>query len=132
MNEDARHRRGGRPPLPAEDRRSQSVDVRMSPAEASTVTERAARTGMRLREYIRHAALTSRIIAPPDRITMAYAHQLVQLGRTFQRLERLALAGRLVGLPAAEIDSLRRHIEAAAVAVLAPAGAGEDEPRCSP
>lgn len=133
MHEDApQNRRNGRPPLPPEDRRDQAVDVRLSPTEAKSITERAARVGMRLREFIRHAALNTRIVAPPNRITLGYAHHLVQLGETFRRLERLALAGRLVGMPAAEIDALRRHIEAAAVAVLAPAEMDADEPRCSP
>ena len=57
-------------------------------------------------------------LAPPDPVTLAHASRLVQIGRVLARVERLAIAGRFVGLPPQELAELRHLAEAAAVAVL--------------
>ena len=130
---DAPARRLGRPLLPSRRIRSGIVDVRVNEEEATLIHERAAKAGLRVRDFMRRAALGARIAAPPDPVTLSHAARLAQIGRLLARVERMAIAGRIVGVPAAEIAELRRIAEAAAVAVLQSDASEEGEaPSCSP
>lgn len=125
-------RKAGRPPLPDEDRRTEKVDVRATGAEVRTMMGRARAAGLSLRDYVRRAALGAAIVAPVDPVTLSHAARLVEVGRLLARVERLAVAGRIVGLPPADIAELRRLAEAAAVAVLGVADEEGDPVPCSP
>jgi hypothetical protein len=126
-------RKAGRPRIPVEDQRVTKVDVRVTDAEARTLAELARAAGKKLREFIRDAALGVRIVAPVDPVTASHAARLVQIGRTLARVERLALAGRIVGLPPEDIADLRRLAERAAMAVLGVVEEDEgDALPCSP
>ncbi|MEN3239014.1 hypothetical protein PUR29_36875 [Methylobacterium ajmalii] len=130
---DAPARRLGRPLLPSKRIRSGLVDVRVSAEEAEQIQELADKAGLKIRIYMRLAALGTHIAAPPDPVTLDHAARLAQIGRLLARLERLAIAGSIVGLPPQEIADLRRLTEAAAVAVLRPGASEEGEaPSCSP
>ncbi|MBA9071811.1 hypothetical protein FHR71_005597 [Methylobacterium sp. RAS18] len=126
-------RGAGRPRIPVEDQRVAKIDVRVTNAEARTLTELAHAAGKRLREFIRDAALGVRIISPVDPVTTSHAARLVQIGQTLARIERLALAGRIVGLPPEDIADLRRLAEHAAMAVLGVVEESDGDARpCSP
>lgn len=130
---DAPARRLGRPLLPSMRIRSGIVDVRVSEEEAEKIQARADKAGLKVRIYMRLAALGTEIAAPPDPVTLDHAARLTQIGRLLARIERLAIAGTIVGLPPQEIADLRHLAEAAAVAVLRPGASKEGEaPSCSP
>lgn len=120
--------KGGRPRLALEQRRSKTLHLRVTSAEAATVTEQAAQEEIPVPAFLRRTIFGRRIKATPPAASFAYAAGLARLAADLRRLERLALAGRIIGVPVEAIERLHVHLHALGLAALGIEG----EVSCSP
>ena len=114
-----RRGKGGRPPGdPAAVRRA-TIGVRVSAAEYAALRTKAAQMGMSPAQWLRTAALTRRLPAPP--VPAANRAQYVALGRmatNLNQLTRLANAGQLVVIPDRLLKRLTAEVRRLRLALL--------------
>ena len=79
--------KGGRPPLPANRRRSRTVTVSVNAEEWSAIAGRASETGLCVSVYVRKAALGARMSA---RVNASVVRQLGRIGANVNQLARVA------------------------------------------
>jgi hypothetical protein len=97
MTETKARSRGGRPRLPLADVRTPTIGVRVSPAEHAQLCERAAACGMRPAQFLREAALSRRLPAPPaPAVNRDRYVSLARLSANLNQLAKHANAGRQV------------------------------------
>ena len=86
-NATKRYRRGGRPPLPANRRRSRTITVSVHSQEWSTIVGRASEAGLCVSVYVRKAALGARMSA---KVNASVIRQLGRIGANMNQLARVA------------------------------------------
>jgi len=110
-----RTRRGGRPRLPLERRRSVQATVSFSPAEWAAVEERAEAAALSPRAYLRSAALGTPLAGRVDRRALA---QLARAGNLLNQAVRYAHTTQRPADVEGAIISAARAIEDATRALL--------------
>ena len=108
-------RRGGRPRSPAADLRTATIGVRVSAAEYDALRAKAEVMAMTPAQWLREAALTRRLPAPPvAAINRAQYAELGRLAANLNQLTRLAnegqrvtIATELLGRLSSEVSRLR-------------------------
>lgn len=116
--------RRGRKPLPAEMKRTLTIDVRVSPAELEIITEQAARAAMGLTTFIRTAALGIEMETPLPPEAFECASALAAIGEALNRATAEIDAGRPVGIDPQELREVRKLVVDAGLAALGiPGGA---------
>lgn len=111
-------RKGGRPKLSPEAVRSSTLHVRVTSAEEATVLTGADRAGIPLPDFLRRLLLERRIEVAPPREAFAYAADVTRLAADLRRLERLATAGRIVGVDVTAIEQLHARLHQVGLAAL--------------
>jgi hypothetical protein len=101
----ARRRRHGPEPLPANDRRTHCVSVRLNPAELAQLDAKRGRLARG--EWLRAAALHHLPPAPPGPVAVAQWQQLARVGANLNQLAAAINSARLSGAALPDLDAIR-------------------------
>lgn len=82
--------KGGRPLLEPESVKDQTIGVRLTAAEATTLKEKAAKMGLKPGQWLREAALSRRLPSPP--VPTINREQYAELARLAANLNQLTAA----------------------------------------
>lgn len=87
-HEDRRPGRGGRPPLPPDQKLSEAVRVRLSTTELENIRDQAAAAGLTVSDYLRRRAIGG--IIPKHRFNPALVSEINQAGLRLKAVGNLA------------------------------------------
>lgn len=99
--------RGGRPRIAAEQLRTATIGVRVSPAEYAALREKAAAMGMTPAQWLRRAALDRQLPRPAAQpVNLDTYRELARLGVNLNQIRAKINAGIAVGIPQEVIAGL--------------------------
>jgi hypothetical protein len=129
MNADATPRKsaGGRPKGDPAARRSATIGVRVSAGEYATLREKAAQLRMTPAQWLREAALSRRLPAPPvAEVNRQQYVELARLAANLNQLARLANEGQRVVVADGLLERLTHETKRLRQALLGVTGVDDD------
>lgn len=121
----AKKSKGGRPKGDPASVKTSTIGVRVSPSEFETLRNKAAQMSMTPAQFLRNAALTRRLPAPPvPAINIEQYAELARLAANLNQLARHANVGRVVNVNTELLESTAAEVQRLRLALL---GKGGDE-----
>lgn len=121
----AKKSKGGRPKGDPDSVKTSTIGVRVSPSEFETLRTKAVQMGMTPAQFLRNAALTRRLPAPPvPAINIEQYAELARLAANLNQLARHANVGRMVNVNTELLESATAEVQRLRLALL---GKGGDE-----
>ncbi len=109
------NRKGGRPSKPTDEKRTHTVNIKLTDAEYFDLKKRAKSAGVKLSEFIRHGAFRLTIVSRLNEIETEIAQKILRLSSDFNQavtwLNRLKLrkaADKLLAVVDAMFDILKK------------------------
>ncbi|WP_367187601.1 plasmid mobilization relaxosome protein MobC [Henriciella sp.] len=99
-----------RPKMSPSDRRSDQLNIALSPSERATIEDRAVRTGVSVTDFVRAAALSRPLKTARSNVpSFEVRHELRRIGNNLNQIARSVNAGR--DLPERELAGLLQKLD---------------------